>query len=548
MAAYLLLIAIVLFICILLSKVSSRLGVPMLFAFILLGMFFGSDGAVKIPFENYAFAEKICSAALIFIMFYGGFGTNWRQARPVAAQAVLLSTLGVLCTAGLTGVFCHAVLGIGWLESFLIGAVISSTDAASVFSILRSKKLNLKYNTASLLEVESGSNDPCAYMLTAIFIAANQGTAKAGTLAYMVFAQVVYGLVFGAVIAAAAVWLLKRLRFAAAGFDMIFVVGMALLAYAAPALLGGNGYLSVYIVGLALGNADIRNKKNLIHFFDGLTGLTQILIFFLLGLLAFPSRLPQVALPALLIALFITVVARPLTVSAILLPFHSKPSQQAIVSLAGLRGASSIVFAIMVKMSVDTDNDIFHMIFLIVLFSILLQGSLLPLASRKTGMLDANADVMKTFNDYTEEVPVQFIQFALPAGHPWCGKELQQICLPPQTLVVLLVRAGERIVPNGQTVLMAEDKLILSAGAPDEVDELKLFELPLKEDSPYVGKKLSQVPRTADSLVIMIQRAGEIIIPHGDVELCADDVLVIHHTDEAQRGEMKYAGTARIDV
>ena len=171
MTTYLLITAVVIFACVFLSKVSSRLGIPMLLAFILLGMLFGSDGILKIPFDNYAFAEQICTVALIFIMFYGGFGTNWQQAKSVAVKAGLLSTAGVVITAALTGVFCHYALHIAWVESMLIGALIGSTDAASVFSVLRSKRLSLRYNTASLLEVESGSNDPCAYMLTVTFIA-----------------------------------------------------------------------------------------------------------------------------------------------------------------------------------------------------------------------------------------------------------------------------------------------------------------------------------------------------------------------------------------
>ena len=157
------LIAMIILICVFLDRVSDRFGIPVLLGFILLGIFFGSDGVVKIPFDNYSFAEQVCSIALIFIMFYGGFGTNWEHARPAAGKAVLLSTFGVLMTAGVTGVLCHYILSISWIESFLIGALLSSTDAASVFSILRSKQLNLKYNTASLLELESGSNDPVAY-------------------------------------------------------------------------------------------------------------------------------------------------------------------------------------------------------------------------------------------------------------------------------------------------------------------------------------------------------------------------------------------------
>ena len=531
MTTYLLVAAIVIFACIFLSRISNRLGIPTLLAFILLGMAFGSDGILKIPFDNYYFAEQICSVALIFIMFYGGFGTNWEQAKSVAAKAILLSTAGVVVTSGLTGVFCHYAFGMGWTESFLIGSLVGSTDAASVFAILRSKKLNLKYNTASLLEVESGSNDPCAYMLTATFIAIAKGQASGAHIMLLVVEQVVFGLVFGAVIAFAAVCLLKRIRFSIAGFDAILVVGIALLAYALPSVFGGNGFLSVYIVGIVLGNTEINNKRTLVNFFDGITGLMQMLIFFLLGLLAFPSRLPQVFLPAMLIAIWLTFVARPVAVAAVLVPFKSKVSQQLLVSWSGLRGAASIVFAIMATMAVQTENDIFHIVFMIVLFSILLQGSLLPLVAKKLGMIDKNADVMKTFNDYAEEIPVQFIQLTIPQAHYWCTKTLKELTLPPETLIVLIKRNGENIIPNGDTRLMEGDILILSATSPDKVEGVQLLEKYLDENSRYVGKYLSEIPKKENEIVIMIQRKDQIIIPHGNIKLESGDMLVINRTE-----------------
>ena len=531
MTTYLLITAVVIFACVFLSKVSSRLGIPMLLAFILLGMLFGSDGILKIPFDNYAFAEQICTVALIFIMFYGGFGTNWQQAKSVAVKAGLLSTTGVVITAALTGVFCHYALHIAWVESMLIGALIGSTDAASVFSVLRSKRLSLRYNTASLLEVESGSNDPCAYMLTVTFIAIAQGSASGGQIGLLIVKQMLFGILFGGLIAAAAVLLLKKIKFSTAGFDMVFVVGIAVIGYALPAVFGGNGFLSVYIVGIVLGNTEIRNKRNLVNFFDGLTGLMQMLIFFLLGLLAFPSRLPQVVIPALLIAVFLTFVARPVAVALVLTPFKGKISQQLLVSWAGLRGAASIVFAIMAEMAVETENDVFHIVFMIVLFSILLQGSLLPLVAKKLDMIDEKGDVMKTFNDYSDEVPVQFIQLSIPKSHHWCGKTLKELTLPPETLVVLLKRNGENIIPNGDTRLLENDVLVLSATSPDHVEGVSLVEIYVDENSKYNGKLLSEIPKKENTLVIMIQRGEQVIIPHGNIRLESGDMLVVSKTE-----------------
>lgn len=342
MNGILILVAVVIVACIVLNKISNHLGIPMLLGFIVLGMLFGSDGILKIPFDDFAFADYICSTALIFIMFYGGFGTNWNEAKPVAVRAVALSTLGVIMTAGVTGLFCHFILKINILESMLIGSLLSSTDAASVFSILRSKRLNLKYNTASLLEIESGSNDPVAYMLTAIVITLIKGEASGGGLAYMLFSQIAYGIGIGVVIAFVSVKILKKFQFTTTGFDTIFVVAVAIFSYALPNCVGGNGYLSAYIVGIILGNSKIRNKKSLVPFFDGINGLMQMLIFFLLGLLSYPSKMLSVCGLALLIALFLTFVARPLAVFAILTPLKSKVSQQLLVSWSGLRGYATV--------------------------------------------------------------------------------------------------------------------------------------------------------------------------------------------------------------
>ena len=322
MTTILWLTAVVILGCVLFQRLSGKVGVPALLFFILLGMFFGTDGVVKIPFDNFELAQNVCSVALLFIMFYGGFGTNVRSARPVAAQAVLLSSVGTALTAGLVGVFCHFVLGVALWESFLIGAVISSTDAASVFSVLRSRHLNLKYHTASLLEVESGSNDPFSYMLTTIVLSVMHGGSSGGQFAAMLAAQIGYGVLFGVVLALAARWALGRFRFSA-GFDAVFAVAVALLSYVLPEMLGGNGYLSVYLTGMILGNSRIPNKSGLVHFFDAATALMQMVLFFLLGLLAFPSQLPRIAPRALLIALFLTFVARPAVVALLLTPFRA---------------------------------------------------------------------------------------------------------------------------------------------------------------------------------------------------------------------------------
>ncbi len=235
----------------------------------------------------------ICSVSLVFIMFYGGFGTNIKEAKPVIARSVVLSTAGVVLTAGLTGLFIHFVLGLSLLESLLTASVIGSTDAASVFGILRSKNLNLKEHTASLLEMESGSNDPISYMLTVILTGLLTGASI--RVPAMLFQQL-FGLIFGVLFGKGAVWALNRLQFQIAEGKTIFVFAAAVLAYAVPVLLGGNGYLSVYLCGIIMGNSSVPHKRNMVQFFDALTGIAQMMIFFLLGLLVTPSRLGVVLL------------------------------------------------------------------------------------------------------------------------------------------------------------------------------------------------------------------------------------------------------------
>ena len=528
MALPLCIIAIMALSCVFFNRVSSKLGIPALLAFILLGMFFGIDGVVKIKFGDYAFSEQLCSIALIFIMFYGGFGTKWQEAKPVAVPAILLSTLGVALTAAFTGLFCHYVMGFGWLEGMLIGSVLGSTDAASVFSILRSKKLGLKFHTDSLLEVESGSNDPCAYMLTAVVLSLMEGGTSGGQIVRMILAQIAYGLLCGVGIAFAALWMLQRFKFSTDGFDAVFVLAVAVLSYALPSLIGGNGYLSAYLVGIILGNNPIKNKTSLVSFFDGVTGLMQIVIFFLLGLLSYPSRMHPFLLPALAIALFLSFAARPLAVFLLLTPLRCPIRQQLLVSWAGLRGASSIVFAIMATVgSAYTEEDLFHIVFCIVLLSVAFSGTLIPAVARLLRMIDNSGNVMKTFNDYSEETEVQLVQVEIDGDHPWRDRPVQELELPHDMLLVVLARGGEILIPNGQTVLRLGDTAVLSAPAYRGNLDLALTELTVKPGDSYCSKQISELRRRPNSLIVMVKRSGERIISNGQTLLLAGDVLVI---------------------
>lgn len=525
----LLLGALVLTACLIGSKLSHLLRIPTLFFFIALGMLFGSDGLLKIEFSDYALSEQLCSAALIFIMFYGGFGTKWNTARPVAVKSILLSTFGVLITAGLTGLFCYFFLGFDLMEGMLIGAVLGSTDAASVFSILRSQKLNLKYGTAPMLEIESGSNDPCAYTLTVILLSAMGGSVSVSQIAYVIFSQIVYGMIAGVAIALLAGWAFRNFLFEVDGFDSIFLVAVALASYAIPSLLGGNGYLSAYIAGILLGNQDLPRKKNMANFFDAFNGMMQMFIFFLLGLLVFPSQLPQVLLPSIAIALFLTLVARPASIAALLTPFRAPLKQQLVVSWAGLRGAASIVFSIVAAVSPSYGQEyIFHIVFCVVLLSILFQGTLLPLVAQKADMIDARENVLKTFNTYSEETSIHFIQVEIHGNHPWKNQLIKDVQTIPGTLIAAIIRDKKAVLPKGNTCLLEGDTLIIGAKEYSDNDSVELIERKIDAFDQKIGRPLREIDIKKNALVVLIQRDGSEFIPDGDTVLCEGDNLILY--------------------
>ncbi len=522
------LVAVVIFLCILADKFSSRFGMPALILFMFIGMLFGSDGIVKIPFSDYKMAETICSIALIFIMFYGGFNTKWRLAKPVAGKAVCLSTFGVLITAGVTALLCHLVLGYSAAESFLIGAVLSSTDAASVFSILRKKKLNLKGGTASLLEVESGSNDPMSYMLTFIGIGL-VGAGTTGNIGYHIFAQLVYGAAIGILLALASIWLLTKTNLVVDGLDTIFMIAAVLICYGLSELAGGNQYLSVYLMGILIGNSRIRNKNILIPFFDGVTGLAQILIFFLLGLLAFPHQMPQIILPALAIVIILTLIARPIAVFVLLLPFRCSVRQCLLVSWAGLRGAASSVFAIMVVASgASVSYDLFHIVFMVSLFSVAIQGTLLPRVAKSLHMIDESADVRKTFNDYQDESAITLMRMHIPAGHNWENKFIKDVTMPTGSLAIMIKRHDETLVPKGDSKILAGDNIILSVPSYEPAEDEKLEEIPISKAHGWCNKTIAELNLPADELIAMIIRDGETLIPDGKTMICENDIVVAY--------------------
>lgn len=462
MVNIMLICGLVLLISITASKVLYKFGVPILLIFIILGMIFGSDGIGGINFTDYSLTNQICSMALVFIMFYGGFGTNWNVAKPSIKPALLMSTAGVIITTVLTGIFAWFILKVNILEGLLIGAVVSSTDAASVFAILRSQKLNLEGSLASLLEVESGSNDPTAYMLT-IAILTLMSSGSAGGLISILLKQIIFGVLVGVILAKITVYVLRNVNFEIKGFDTIFLTAIAILSYSLSEWIGGNGYLSVYLAGLIIGNSKIQHKKNLFYYFDGISWIMQIALFFILGLLSFPSKFPMVIGISVAISVFLIFVARPAAVFLMLKPFGYSIKEKLFVSWVGLRGAASLVFAIYaMTYGVKIENDIFHIIFFVALFSVAIQGTLIPMLAKKLDLVDNSTTVFKTFNDYTGDMSSKLVEVTITKESKWVNKSIMEAEIPDEILIVMIKRKGEVIIPKGASVIEEGDILVLS--------------------------------------------------------------------------------------
>ena len=526
MEVALIIIAVILFTCVFLNNLSERVGVPVLLMFILFGILVGTSAPEAINDYGELIGD-ICSISLVFVMFYGGFGTRWSSVRAVIGESALLASAGVVVTAASVALFCHYALGWQWAESLLMGSVISSTDAASVFSILRTKSLGLKRNTSPILEVESGSNDPCSYMLTAICLSLLGGELSAGGIMLMLLMQIAFGIIFGLVIAKIAQLILKGRSLNNQGVKMLFIFAVALTSYALPTLFGGNGYLSTYIVGIILGNTEFSERRPLVSFFDGITSLMEILIFFLLGFMSVPERLAEAFIPALIIFFFLTLVARPFAVFSVLLPFRKYPlNQMSLISFVGLRGAASIVFAIMtLNNALNLSNDIFSIVFVIVLLSISLQGSLIPFASRRLKMVELSGGDDSTFSTLQETEEISFGRIRIDAFSPWADCRISQLNIPQELLIVSIFRDGEPIVPNGNTLLKRDDELIIGIRGYENNTNAIIKSRIIRPGSRWVGSTIREFAAEKSYLVIMIKRNGESIIPNGNTVICGNDQL-----------------------
>ena len=467
--------SVLLFVSILAGKTGYRFDVPVLLLFLFVGMLFGSDG-LGLQFSNMESAQFIGMVALTIILFSGGMDTRFADVRPVVGPGAVLSTVGVLLTTVFTGLFVWWLSGMAWtnihfacVTSLLLAATMSSTDSASVFATLRSQRMNLKHNLRPLLELESGSNDPMAYMLTLVLVqlaTADPGAGGAdwGHVAGLFAVQFAVGAAVGFAIGHFAVWSLNRLNIDNASLYPILLLSIAFFTFSATGLLHGNGYLAVYLTGMIIGNNRIPYRKEVATFMDGLTWLFQIIMFLMLGLLVNPHEMFRVACVALLIGLFMICIARPASVFLCLLPFRRINARARLfISWVGLRGAAPIIFAIYPVMAgVEGSDLIFNIVFFITLLSLLTQGTTLAAAARLLGL---SAPLEKTGNEFGVELPDEIDSdlrdMTVTRRMLEKADTLKDMNLPTGTLVMLIKRDDEFLIPNGSLRLHEGDKLLL---------------------------------------------------------------------------------------
>ncbi|MBR5465989.1 MAG: potassium/proton antiporter [Bacteroidaceae bacterium] len=463
--------SILIFFSIVISKTGYRFGIPTLLLFLVVGMLFGSDG-LGLQFDSAKQAQFIGCIALSIILFTGGMDTKIRDIKPVITQGMLLSTAGVLLTTVLTGSFIYWLSGftdmniaMPVLTCMLLAATMSSTDSASVFSLLRSQKMNLKENLKPMLELESGSNDPMAYMLTIalIQVIASGSGFSVGALVKDLLIQFVVGGVMGYAIGRLAVWLVNKINLTNSSLYPILLLSFVFITFTATNLMHGNGYLAVYILGVVVGNARLVFRKEINTFMNGLTWFFQIVMFLSLGLLVNPHEMFDVTIAAVLISVFMVFVARPLSVALCLLPFRNMSLKaKCFVSWVGLRGAVPIIFATYpVVAEIPGSKVIFNIVFFITLISLIFQGMTIASVAR---WLKLDLPQEKEGNDFGVEIPEeidsQLTDVTLTAEMLEDGNRLMDMHIAPGTLVMLVKRGKEFMIPNGRMELKVGDKLL----------------------------------------------------------------------------------------
>lgn len=453
------------------SKASDWLGIPALLVFLVVGMLAGSDGPGRIPFDDPQLAQTMGVVALALILFAGGLETNWGSTSGIVWAGLSLATLGVSITAFAVGWFASLVLGVSLLEGLLLGSIVSSTDAAAVFSILRTRSTGLKGSTQPLLEFESGSNDPMAVFLTIGFIQLiQQPTASAVDLVSQFLLQMALGFAFGLGGGRLALFLVNRLALKVEGLYTVLTLSLALLIYSATNIVGGNGFLAVYLAGIVLGNGDFLHRRSLMRFHDGLAWLMQVAMFMTLGLLVFPSRLQPVAGVGLLISFFLIFVGRPLSVFSSLLFSRLTVRTKLLISWVGLRGAVPIILATFPLVAGTPNADLyFNVVFFIVLTSVLVQGTTLTSAAKwlnlQTPAVEQARDPLGFLD--APRSKNNLIELNLTRASPAVGKRVVDLELPRSALLVLIRRGDEVLVPRGATAIEDGDVVVVIAEKED---------------------------------------------------------------------------------
>lgn len=474
--------SILLIVSILAKKVSARVAVPALIIFLGVGMLAGRDGVLGIDFEHYEMAQFIGVIALNFILFNGGLSTKWTSIKPVLAQGIILSTLGVFLTAIGLGLFIWWLSsfyidgGLGIYESLLLGSIVSSTDAAAVFSILRSKGLALKHHLKPTLELESGSNDPMAYFLTILFIGFVQNPDQSlWSVIPFFFKQIGIGVLCGFGFSWIAKEIINRINISYEGIYPVLVIGIMYFVFSATDFIGGNGFLAVYLSGVYLGNQNLVNKRTILGMFDGMAWLMQIMLFLTLGLLVNPSEMLPILGFGMLVSGFLIVAARPIAVLFCLIPFKMPMARRTYISWVGLRGAVPIVFATYpVIAGVPHAYLFFNVVFFISLTSVLLQGSTIPVVAK---WLNLSLPVEDKTKSPVEALITQggnnFLrEIIIPPDNPTVGKRVMDLNFPKNSIIAMISRRNQFLTPNGTTEIYPKDMLIILYEKDSTLDDV----------------------------------------------------------------------------
>ena len=468
LTAYLIAISSVLILSIVVSKGAGRFGVPALSIFLLLGIVVGREGPGGFSFSNYQLAQTLGILALIQILHSGGLGTSLDDVRPVRGPALVLSTIGVVVATVLVGGFSVRFLHLDLLHGLLLGAAVSSTDVAAVFTILRSRNVSLRGRIRPLLELESALNDPMTVFLSVglLQLIIDTHHSSIARLIPSFFEQMILGSLAGIGAGKASRWVINNSRLEFEGLYPVLSTAMVVLTYGVTQAIGGSGFLAVYVSGIVLGNQNYVYKRSLTVFHDGLAWLMQISMFLTMGLLVAPSELSRLAISGIALSGFLVFVARPASVLLCLTPFRFSWRDQLMVSWAGLRGAVPIVVATYPLIAgASSAQRLFNLVFFVVFISVLLQGTTIPMISR---WLKVAAPIVQKFRypiEYNPETSVksELVEVPVPATSAVIGRSLVELALPAGSLIVLIRRGDDVLVPRGATEIAADDALLVLA-------------------------------------------------------------------------------------